>query len=185
MDADELRAIIRPLKRAIYEVDYSWSHLEEGFEFFRKECGGLELNPDFQRGHVWKPEQQRHYIENVIRGIVATSGRLIQFNCPHWNGCKYSGDLPSGLQCVDGLQRITAVQKFLYGEILPFGMSAEELRNTEFSPFGISYRFRVAVFDYKTKADLLQHYLDLNAGGTPHSAEEIERVRKMKGETQK
>jgi hypothetical protein len=33
--------------------------------------------------------------------------------------------------------------------------------------------------DLKTKAEVLQWYLDFNTGGTVHSDEEITRVRKM------
>lgn len=35
----------------------------------------------------------------------------------------------------------------------------------------------MAIHTFTRRADLLQHYLDLNTGGTPHSAEEIARVR--------
>ena len=42
------------------------------------------------------------------------------------------------------------------------------------------FRFRVAVFSFQTRADLLQHYIDFNAGGTPHPPEEIERVRALR-----
>jgi len=32
---------------------------------------------------------------------------------------------------------------------------------------------------FATKKELVQHYLDLNTGGTPHSEAEIERVKEM------
>ena len=35
------------------------------------------------------------------------------------------------------------------------------------------------VNDLKTKKEVLQWYVQMNAGGTPHSAEEIERVKKL------
>ena len=35
------------------------------------------------------------------------------------------------------------------------------------------------VNDLKTEKEVLQWYVDMNSGGTPHSNEEIERVRKM------
>ena len=35
------------------------------------------------------------------------------------------------------------------------------------------------VNDLKTKKEVLQWYIQMNAGGTPHSAEEIERVKKL------
>ena len=33
--------------------------------------------------------------------------------------------------------------------------------------------------DLKTKKEVLQWYIQMNAGGTPHSAEEIDRVKKL------
>ena len=35
------------------------------------------------------------------------------------------------------------------------------------------------VNDLKTEREVLQWYVDMNAGGTPHTSDEIEKVRKM------
>lgn len=35
------------------------------------------------------------------------------------------------------------------------------------------------VNDLKTEKEVLQWYVDVNSGGTPHTNEEIERVKKM------
>lgn len=43
----------------------------------------------------------------------------------------------------------------------------------------LRFRFRIAIFAYKSRIEVLQHYQSLNAGGTPHSPEEIERVRQL------
>ena len=40
---------------------------------------------------------------------------------------------------------------------------------------------KVNINDLKTEKEVLQWYIDMNAGGTPHTNEEIERVRKMMG----
>lgn len=177
---DELAAIIKPLRTAQYEVDHDWRSFQRSLMGYGQDYGGLELNPDFQRGHVWTADQQRHFVENVLRGVVSSSGFVIQFNCPNWENHNYSGDLPLGFQCIDGLQRITAVQAFLGGHVRPFGLSAGELDGSYFSMRGSRYRFRMAVHDFQSRSELLQHYLDLNAGGTPHTAEEIERVRGLR-----
>lgn len=176
-----LAALIKPLRTATYEVDCQWQHLAGLLERLGKDYGGLDLCPDFQRGHVWTQDQQRHFIENVLRGIVSTSGLLVQFNCANWklDYDETQSDLPPGLQCIDGLQRLTAVSEFLAGRVRPFGLGLDDLENSSFSPINLSYRFRVAIHDYAWRADLLQHYLDLNAGGTPHPDSEIERVRAL------
>lgn len=178
----ELSLLIKPLRTAKYEVDHDWRYLEKALEGYGNDYGGLDLNPDFQRGHVWSNDQQRHYIENVLRGVVSSSGFLVQLNCPNWDmdDHEYKGDLPLGMQCIDGLQRITAIQRFIAGEIRPFGLLHSDLNGSRFSMRGSSYRLRVAIHNFKTRADLLQHYIDLNAGGTPHTQEEIDRVRKLR-----
>lgn len=175
----ELEQIIRPLRSASYECDHDWNYFQRALDGYAADYGGLELNPDFQRGHVWTPDQQRHFIENVLRGVVSSSGFVVQFNCPNWDNADYEGDLPRGFQCIDGLQRLTAVTKFLSGNVRPFGLCPDDL---EYSSFMIKskYRFRFAIHNFTRRVDLLQHYLDLNAGGTPHSSEEIDRVRQMR-----
>lgn len=178
MKTADLAKIIRPLRTAQYEVDHEWTYFQRALDGFVRDYGSLELDPDFQRGHVWAPEQQQLFMENVLRGVVSSSGFLVQFNCPNFESDDFVGDLPLGVQCIDGLQRITAVMDFLAGKVRPFGFTMDDLSGSSFSVKG-RYRFRVAIHNFTWRADLLQHYLDLNTGGTPHSAEEIERVRKL------
>jgi hypothetical protein len=173
----ELELTIRPLRSASYECDHDWNYIQRALEGYGADYGGLELNPDFQRGHVWTHDQQLHYIENVLRGVVSSSGFVIQFNCPNWDLSDYEGDLPRGFQCVDGLQRLTAVGEFLAGNVRPFGFCPDDLDGSSFKS---KYHFRFAIHNFTRRVDLLQHYLDLNAGGTPHAPEEIERVRQMR-----
>jgi|TARA_Y100001934_G_scaffold283268_1_gene401675 hypothetical protein len=168
--------LIKPLRTANYQADYNWDILETSIAKLGAAYGGLELNPDFQRGHVWAPSQQQHFIENCLRGVVGSDGFLIQFNCPDWSELlNVETDLPAGLQCVDGLQRYTAVTEFIKGNVKPFGLTADVLKNTQFSPK--RFHMKVAIHSFTRRADLLEHYLSINAGGTPHSANEIERVR--------
>lgn len=180
---EALRALIKPLAQARYEVDTHFHFVERMLASLDKDYGGLELVPDFQRGHVWTPLQQQHFIENVMRGVVATSGLTIQFNCANFESSRRPSparDLPDGIQCVDGLQRLTAVRQFMAGEVRPFGLTLDELRGTEFDPTRMTFRLRIAVFSFERKAELLDHYLALNAGGTPHADSEIARVRAMR-----
>jgi hypothetical protein len=172
-----LEAIIRPLQRSVYEADYAWNKVFRSLEEHCKDYGGINYSPEFQRGHVWTDEQQCHFIENVLRGVISTSGFLVQFNCPNWNNFNYQGDLPLGFECIDGLQRLTAVKRFLDGKIKPLGLTPGDL---EYSSFTLrNYRFKVAVHAFEDKEDLLNHYLDLNRGGTPHSPAEIQRIENM------
>lgn len=131
----------------------------------------LQLSPEFQRGHVWTKEQQEKYIEFVLRG--GKSGRDFYFN---WNR------KTDEFVCVDGLQRTTAFIRFIAGEIKAFGQYFNEFsfskRETGGNPLP---EFRVNVYTncLESTKEILEWYIDMNSGGTPHTTDEIERVRKM------
>lgn len=176
---ERLKAIINPLGSSTYSCDVDWSRIGGALDRYAEDYGCMELNPDFQRGHVWTEAQQLHYVENALRGIVAQTAFVIQLNCPNWENDDYNGELPRGMQCIDGLQRLTAIQKLYSGELKPFGLSLDDLDFSSFNLKRTLYRFRIEMFTFQTRAELLKHYLDLNTGGTPHSAEEIERVKQL------
>lgn len=182
MDEAALKAVVCPVREAAYEVDTLWHMAQRQFDQLAEGYGAVDMNPDFQRGHVWTQDQQERYIEAAMRGTLASSGRLLQFNCPNWNFEPHDPALPPGIQCLDGLQRYTAVQRFMAGEIQAFGLPIETFYGTAFDPK--RFRFRIAVFNYRTRAEVLQHYLDLNGGGTPHAPEEIARVKALLAECQ-
>ena len=133
---------------------------------------GLELNPDFQRGHVWTEEQQIAWLEFFLRG--GRTSRVIYFNKPSWNGSVEKGAYDDFV-CVDGLQRLTAIRRFVNNEIKVFGSYFEEY--TDSPRFTMSIKLNIN--DLKTKKEVLQWYIDMNTGGTPHSENEINRVKDL------
>lgn len=157
-----------------YQVNYPLVSLVRYIEEEVEEMG-LQLNPEFQRGHVWTEEQQIAWIEYHLRG--GKSGNTIYLNNPFWKSI--STPKPGTYMdyvCVDGLQRITAAQKFIHNEIKVFGSYFDEYED----------KMRIAnntlilnVNDLKSEREVLQWYIDMNAGGTPHTTEEIERVKKL------
>lgn len=176
-----LYGIVRPMPDAAYTVDWQLSMLEQtltDIEASMVDTGGVfELNPDFQRGHVWTDAQRTAYVEALIRKTI--TGRIL-FNCPGWTRSHgIAGDIKENtFQCIDGLQRLTAVRKFMAGEITVFGgMLASDLKGSPFDPYRLNYRLQVGIYEFTSRADLLQFYLDLNNGGTVHAPQEIERVR--------
>ena len=152
-----------------YTVNYIWDGFVEDF-LPRMEQYGLELCPDFQRGHVWTEEQQIKYIEFMMKG--GSTGREIFFNHPGWQN-SYKGKMV----CVDGLQRITAVQRFINNEIKAFGTYFCDFEGSIYQADGCS--FTVSIHSLKTRKEVLKWYIELNEGGVIHSKEEIERVKKL------
>lgn len=136
---------------------------------------GLQLNPDFQRGHVWTEEQQIAWIEYHLRG--GKSGNIIYLNNPFWNSNKKPKENEyKDYVCVDGLQRITVAQRFIHNEIKVFDSYYEEFQD---SIRLLDACMFLNVNDLKFEKEVLQWYIDMNAGGTPHTAEEIFRVKKL------
>jgi len=153
-----------------YEVNVGWDYLENWIASNRDErMYTFEMDPDFQRGHVWSEEQQIRYVEFMLKG--GKSSRVIYWNCKGW-----MQTFEGPMVLVDGKQRISAVLRFLGNEIPAFGHKREEYTD----------KLRLAHCDFlmnvnnlKTRAEVLQWYIDLNAGGVAHTTVEIEKVRHL------
>jgi len=130
---------------------------------------GLELNPDFQRGNVWTEKQQISYIEFLLRH--GNTGRDLYFNHPGWM-TSFQGEFV----CVDGLQRITSVMKFMDNKLPVFG--GYYYKDIDKIP-SFDIALRIHINDLKTRKEVLQWYLEFNSGGTVHTEEELNKVRKM------
>jgi len=163
-----LRDIPKFTQHGSYSVTVSWGYLEHQLENFN-EGGLLDLDPDFQRGHVWTLDKQVAYVEFILRG--GASSRDILFNSSSWNN-----GMDTPIQLVDGKQRLEAVRKFMRNELVVFG----ETRRDDLGSFGASGpHFNFIVNDLKTRAEVLTWYLELNSGGVVHTEEELDRVRDM------
>lgn len=146
------------------------------------EAYGLNLDPDYQRGHVWTFNQQAKFIGHLIEGgtcanpIINTGpeGKMLY-------GLYKNGDPAS--EILDGKQRITAMLYFSDGKIparLTDGrniyvndMNALSQTSMRMS-IGVSYQIVEL-----TREKCLHWYIKLNRGGTVHTDAEIERVRSM------
>lgn len=155
--------------KTYYQIDVDFSDLERVIDRYTKEYN-LELNPDFQRGHVWTEEQQIAYIEYLLTQPDKDRSCMIILNCPGWMN---TGKWRKEMVCVDGLQRLTACLRFLHNEIPAYETYYKDYEG--WLPGGL----KVHIGNFQTKREVLQWYLELNAGGTPHTKEEIERVTQM------
>ena len=135
----------------------------------------LDINPEFQRGHVWDEPRQVSYVEYLLRG--GSSRRDIIFNCPYFQGTQDNGT-SHHMVLVDGLQRLTAVRKFVANELMVFGgVSLHDFKNYEAGL--IDYHLVFYVNKLKSYKDVLRWYIELNSGGVVHTDQEIERVRQL------
>ena len=85
--------ITRLTDRGTYQVDCKLNYLQKAIQEWKEE--GLDLCPDFQRGHVWTVEQQIAFVEYVLRGgktselLFNTKGMLILVKTLYvWMACR-------------------------------------------------------------------------------------------------
>jgi len=154
-----------------YQVNVPLGFLVNSIDDYIKDYG-LQLNPDFQRGYVWTQEQQAAYVEYLIKGGKAN--RIIYFNMPSWQGREAEPGEYDDFVCVDGLQRLTAVLKFMKNELKAFGHFLNEFEDR--MPW---LDILININNLRTKREVLTWYLEMNTGGTVHTAEDITKVEKL------
>lgn len=134
----------------------------------------IVLLPDFQRGHVWDDARRSAFVEYILRG--GRERRDILFNSPG-----FGRGLAEPLVLVDGLQRLTAIRRFMAGELPAFGQTLDRFHPEDQHHVRMSstLTIRFHVNDLPDRAAVLKWYLDLNTGGVVHSDDEIARVRAL------
>lgn len=157
-----------------WECDFDLRRFDKEIERMEKE-EGLILCPDFQRGHVWTEEQQIAFVEHILRG--GKNGKVVYLNHPDWShvASKYNNPYRE-MVCVDGLQRITAIRRFVRGELAIFG--GHYITDFDDTPRG-AQGMKININELQNRREVLAWYLQMNTGGTPHTKEELERVQKL------
>lgn len=133
-----------------------------------------ELNPDYQRDHVWTDQQRSRFLGFLLEGGHAP---LIWVNNNSTTG-RY--------EVIDGKQRLTACLRFLDGEISAEVSDGRQLWWRDFDEIDrrVSPTIKYAIVQLPTRAAVLDFYLKLNRGGTVHTDAEIDRVRALLAELQ-
>lgn len=149
-----------------YRTDIPLAHVEDTIRRYKAQ-DNLNLDPDFQRDYIWTREQKIAYLEYLLKN--PTTGLDIYFNHPDWMG-HFEGEMI----LVDGKQRLNAILEFFNNLIPVYGYLYKEY--TDKLPF-ICLHFNICKL--QTKKEILQWYLDFNTGGTYHTKEEIEKVKKL------
>ena len=169
-----------------YQVNTCLDFFEDNIQRYINEYG-LILNPDFQRGHVWTPAQQISFVEYFLKG--GRSGRTLYFNHPFWMHWKekYKPGEYNDFVVVDGLQRITALLAFVRGELPAFGLYVPTQNNPnhvkcfegKLQSLYCNSNLLVNINNLPTRAKVLEWYLQMNSGGTPHTEAELQKVREL------
>lgn len=155
--------------RGVYHMDAEWDYFYRVWLPENTADYGLEICPDFQRGHVWTRDQQTAFLEFCLRG--GNSSRTLLFNQP---GITH-GEM-GAFVLVDGLQRLSAVKLFMEDKLPAFGHTVSQFEDGKRLR---NQRWSIYIHELPTRAKVLEWYLQLNSGGTPHAESEIRRVRDL------
>lgn len=148
-----LRDIEEFTRAANYRVDVSLNYLPEQLVHYLEM--GLDLDPEFQRAHVWTEAQQIAFMEFFLRG--GKSGREILFNHTNWMGGLADGD--ESFVLVDGKQRLHAALAFLDNKIPVLGYYYKDWTGY------CKHSFHFVVNDLPSYKDVLTWYCEANSGG--------------------
>ena len=146
-------------------VDIPLSGIQRQLDEYRK-FYGLDMEPDFQRAHVWTQDQQAAFVEHVLRGGRNT---VIRWNCTGWSRNTRSA---GPVQLVDGKQRLTAVLAFISNQAPAFGTKYMDYTGRLEITTGLKFMTN----DLRTRAEVLEWYLEINRGNIAHTPEEIKKV---------
>jgi uncharacterized protein with ParB-like and HNH nuclease domain len=157
-----------------YEIDMPLNYIQRWIDRHEEYGQVVNLDPDFQREHVWNMNQRSKYMEHLFRG--GNSGRMILWNQKvQWD----PRHIDDEIELVDGKQRITTILMCLNDEVPIFGHAFTEFEDhkTSLGLGGPHLRFNVNNLPARKK--VLEWYLQVNDGGTPHTEEELNRVKAM------
>jgi len=124
--------------------------------------------PEFQRSNdQWSKEMQISFVENVIKGYNSKI-QLYTLNKQMLIDCKI----------LDGLQRLTALAKFIDGEINIFDdVSFNDIQDNILK--GLTINIEIEIFKFKNQNEAIDFYVEMNENIT-HSAEDISKALKYK-----
>lgn len=165
----------------------------------------MEMDPPYQRDHVWTVEQRRELIKSWIMGIPVGIVIINLRDNAGWR--EQTGDIFHGLNdkvyaCVDGKQRIETARWWFEGQLpVPadwfepehvertgeFGSDREfvtyrDLTLPQQRHQGHSFQLPVAEAQLPTVQAEAELFLLVNGGGTAQEPEVMERARKLAGQ---
>jgi len=168
---------LKEIKNYVTDGEYSVSM---GIKYLVERIGdwvvedNLEVNSDFQRGHVWTESQQIEWVEYFLMG--GKSGRTLYFNAAWWGDFDKSKFEYIDFVLVDGLQRLTAIKRFVADNLPIFdGYYISDFEDS-LKRRVLRYNLTININSLRSKREVLTWYIQMNAGGTPHTQAEIDKV---------
>lgn len=181
IDADKIKTYLGKILRVKniphviptgnYNVDIHLKYLKGYIQEYIDDYG-LNLDPDFQRPHVWDMTKRVRFVEFILQDGKTNP---IYLNHPGWNNGQ-DGEFV----IVDGKQRLTALLMFLNDEFPVFTKLDPEKIGYYASEFDtVPNTITIVVNDLKTRLQVLTWYDEMNSGNVAHTNEELQFVRNL------
>jgi len=133
---------------------------------------GVEMDVEYQRGHVWTKADKIELIDSIFNNIDIGKFVFIQRDFGT-NGKLY--------EVLDGKQRLTAITEFYEDRFKYKGFYYSELSGMDKNKFenhGIAYGY----LENPNKEAIFETFIKLNTCGKPMASKHIEKVKKLLNE---
>jgi hypothetical protein len=146
-----------------YHVDISIKRVPNMFELYH-----LNLNPDYQRDHVWTIEQKQKFI-----------GSFLEFDMVPAFWFNFVGQES---EIIDGKQRIQAILDWVSGKIIADCPCGAAIHYNDLDTLDLRMLNTIMIscnFVRLNRKEVMEFYIRLNSGGTVHTQEEIQKVKDL------
>lgn len=157
----------------------------DGIDRIGNDVGGLDLNPVYQRDHVWDIEHRKAFLGYLLIGGYCPTIWVNRYEGPKTGGKDW---LDRSCSIIDGKQRITSLIMWVRGEIpavVPVGGSVTTPTEIWYKDLSGADRRMLPWIPVQycnlTEKEQMALYLSLN-GGVAHSPDELNRVRELLSE---
>jgi hypothetical protein len=129
---------------------------------------GIDLEPDYQRGNVWTPEDENSLIDSIFNNIKI--GQFVYI----FRG--YEGKV---YECLDGKQRTNTLIRFYESRFKYRGLTYAEMCGRDQDHFE---NFTITILESKnemTHEQKYRYFLKLNAGGRQQDPAHLAEVKQL------
>lgn len=134
---------------------------------------GVDLNPSYQREHVWSLEDKVSLIDSIMKNIDI--GKFVFIH----REFKESKEKGTGLfEILDGKQRLTALCEFFEDRFTYKGKTFSQLHPYDKNQI-IDYNVSVAELHIDSEEKRIEIFIKLNTAGRVMDKDHLEKVKKM------
>ena len=157
-----------------YHVNIGLGSIKDALDQYK-----VNMNPEYQRDYVWTTEQKSKFVGAALENHNAVP--------PFWLNWVSKDYDRSHSEIVDGKQRISAILDWIDGHIKAVCPCGIEVWHKDLNEVDLRCIKMAASFDWNfvhlPQKEVMEFYIRLNAGGTIHSEDDLNKVKEMIAKT--